>query len=40
MVAVVIGRLADHFPLLNLSLAVEILNIGEYADIGSVHFEV
>lgn len=38
VVPVVIGRLADHLPLLNFSLAVEVLDIGEDADIRSIHF--
>jgi hypothetical protein len=38
VVPVVIGRLADHLPLLNLSLAVEVLDIGQDADVRSIHF--
>lgn len=40
VVSVVVVGFADHLPLLHLGLAVEILDVGEDADAGSVHFQV
>lgn len=37
-VSVMIGRLGDHLPALDLCLAVEVADIGDEAYIGSVHF--
>ena len=37
MIAVVVSWFADHLPLLNLGLAIEVFDVGKNADVSSVH---
>ena len=40
MIPIVVDGLADHLPLLDLDVAVVVLDVGKETDVGSIHLQV